>query len=122
MIVADSSYLVEGLMKRKELLDDDIVTSDLAIYEVFNSVWKHQHVLRDLEDGQPYLSVFTGLLDSNSIRAVHPDKRLLSNSYAIAARNRISVYDAVFISIALEIGAELRTFDKRQARIMRLEA
>lgn len=40
----------------------------------------------------------------------------------MAARNRVSIYDAIFVSLALEIGLELKTFDRQQTRIMRLEA
>ena len=44
MIVADSSFIVEGLIKQKELLEEneDILTLDLAVYEVANSIWKHE--------------------------------------------------------------------------------
>jgi predicted nucleic acid-binding protein len=51
-----------------------IVTVDLAVYEVANSVWKHQYLLRDLRDGLRYLSIFHGLLETNRIRAIPPSR------------------------------------------------
>ncbi|MBI2185180.1 MAG: type II toxin-antitoxin system VapC family toxin [Thaumarchaeota archaeon] len=123
MIVADSSFIAEGLLKRKNLLEEnEILTPALALYEVTNSIWKHQYILKDLEDGLPYVSILYGLVDSGAIRIVQPDEELLTRSYAMAARNRVSIYDAIFVSLALEIGLELKTFDRQQTRIMRLEA
>lgn len=75
-----------------------------------------------MEDGLPYVSILYGLVDSGAIRIVQPDEELLTRSYAMAARNRVSIYDAIFVSLALEIGLELKTFDRQQTRIMRLEA
>lgn len=62
------------------------------------------------------------MVDSGAIRTVQPDEELLRRSYAMAARNMVSVYDTIFVSLALEIGLELKTFDGQQSRIMRLEA
>ncbi len=123
MMVADSSFIVEGLLKDQELLrEEDIITLDLAVYEVANSVWKHQHLLKDLKDGPKYLSIFHGLLETNKIRAVRPSPGLMERSYALAARNGLSIYDAVFIALALEVGAALKTYDRRQAAVMRKES
>ena len=123
MIVADSSFIVEGLLKRQELLrEEDIVTADLAVYEVANSIWKHQYLLKDLRDGPRYLSIFNGLLETNRIRAVHPAQELMERSYALAARNGLPVYDAVFIALALETGVGLMTYDRRQAAVMKKES
>jgi len=61
------------------------------------------------------------MVDSGAVRMVQPDGELLRRSYAMAVRNRVSIYDTIFVSLALEIGLELKTFDKQQSRIMRLE-
>jgi predicted nucleic acid-binding protein len=45
----------------------------------------------------------------------------MERTYAVAARNKLPVYDAVFIALALEIGTELRTFDGQQAAVMQRE-
>jgi len=102
--------------------EDVILTVDLAVYDVANSVWKHEYLLKDLRDGLRYLSIFRGLLETNKIRAIHPNQGLIERSYDVAARNDLPIYDAVFIALALEIGAELKTFDREQAEIMRTES
>ena len=102
--------------------EDVILTVDLAVYEVANSVWKHEYLLKDLRDGLRYLSIFRGLLETNKIRAIHPNQRLIERSYEVGARNDLPIYDAVFIALALEIGAELKTFDREHAEIMRTES
>jgi predicted nucleic acid-binding protein len=110
-------------LKKQELLEEDmILTVDLAVYEVANSVWKHQYLLKDLRNGLPYLSIFHELLETNKIRAIHPNQGLIERSYAVAARNKLTIYDAVFIALALEIGTGLKTFDRQQAAIMQIES
>jgi predicted nucleic acid-binding protein len=120
MKVADSSYLVEGLLKRKELFEEDsLVTIDLAVYEAANSIWKHQCLLKDVDDGSPYVSILYGLIESGRIRMIHPGRELMEKAYAMAAKNRRSVYDAIFVVLALELGTELLTLDKSQARLIK---
>jgi predicted nucleic acid-binding protein len=110
-------------LKKKELLEEDVIlTVDLAVYEVANSIWRHEYLLKDLRDGLRYLSIFHGLLETNKIRAIHPSQGLIERSYEVAARNNLPIYDAVFIALALEIGTELKTFDREQAAVMQTES
>lgn len=47
MIVTDSSYLIEGLLKDASLLEEDeIITPELALYEGSNTIWNHETILR----------------------------------------------------------------------------
>jgi predicted nucleic acid-binding protein len=66
--------------------------------------------------------IFHGLLETNKIRVVRPSLGLMERSYALAARNGLPIYDAVFIALALEVGAALKTYDRRQAAVMRKES
>jgi predicted nucleic acid-binding protein len=119
MKVADSSYLVEGLLKRKELFEKDLlVTVDLAVYEAANSIWKHQCLLKDLDDGLPYVSILHGLIESGRVRIIHPGRDLMEKAYTMAAKNKRTVYDAIFAVLALELGTELLTLDKSQSRLV----
>jgi predicted nucleic acid-binding protein len=121
--IVDSSFLVEAILKNKELLEEDLLlTVDLAVYETVNSIWKHQALLRDVEDGLSYVSVLAGLIESGRILLVSPGKELVEKAYSIAARNRRTFYDAVFIALALELGSELHTFDKAQTELLAEEA
>jgi predicted nucleic acid-binding protein len=122
LIAADSSFIIEGLLKRKRLLEQDqIIVPELALYETTNSIWKHQYVLRDLKDGLAYLSILYGLIDAGAILVLSPNEQLMEKAYLIAGRHRISVYDSVFISLALELGVPLKTFDGTQERVMESE-
>jgi len=107
------------LLKHKKLLGkDEFLTPDLALYEITNSVWKHQYILKDLENGLPYISILYDLVDSGAIKIVSPNEKILFRSYDIAARSKASIYDAIFIALALETNLELKTFDKQQTEIM----
>ena len=77
MRVADSSFIVEGLLKKKELLEEDfLITVDLAVHEVLNAIWKHQFLLKDLNDGPAYVSILFGLIESGRIRVIRPSPEL----------------------------------------------
>jgi predicted nucleic acid-binding protein len=122
VIVADSSYIVEGLLKNKKLLSDDqIVTPELVVYEVTNAIWKHENLLKDLENGETYLSIFYGLIEAGTITILSPNERLMQESYSVAKRNGITVYDAVFVSLAIKLGLVLRTYDRVQIRAFKSE-
>jgi predicted nucleic acid-binding protein len=118
--VADSSYLVEGLLKRKELFDGEpLVTLDFAVYEVANSIWKHEFLLKDIKSGSEYLSIFQGFIETGTIQLLHVSRETLDTAYSLAAENKRSIYDTVFVALALELGLELWTFDKRQTDVVK---
>jgi predicted nucleic acid-binding protein len=69
LIVAGSSFIVEGLLKKWELLaDEQIVAPELVACEVTNAIWKHEHLLKDVENGEQYVSFFYGLIDAGKIK------------------------------------------------------
>ena len=119
MRVADSSFIVEGLLKRKELLEEDfLITVDLAVHEVVNAIWKHQFLLKDLDDGPTYVSILYGLIESGRIRVICPSPELMQTGYSLAGKSRRSVYHTIFVALAMELASELATFDKRQAELL----
>jgi len=87
---------------------------------VTNSIWKHQYVLKDLDDGLPYLSILFGLINAGKIRVVALNEKFIRQSYSLAASNRASIYDMIFVSLAIELGLELKSLDRQQIRIWRL--
>jgi predicted nucleic acid-binding protein len=110
------------LLKKNELLsEDEIISPDFMVYEFANAIWKHEHLLKDLADGKPYLSVLWGLIDAGKITLVSPNERLTLLSYSMAKRNGITLYDAVFICLAIDLGMTLKTFDKVQAQVFESE-
>jgi len=118
--VADSSFITEGLLKERRLLEKELLlTVDLAVPETVNSIWKHQWLLKDLTDGLPYVSILFGLIASGRIRIIHPGTALMERAYSLAGKTGRPTYDTVFVALALELGCELATFDRRQANLMR---
>jgi predicted nucleic acid-binding protein len=91
------------------------------VYEVANSIWKHEHLLKDLEDGKPYLSILFGLIEAGRITILSPNENLMQEAYSIAKRNGITVYDAMFISLAIKLGSTLKSYDKVQIRALKSE-
>ena len=79
-------------------------------------------MLKDLENGLLYLSILYELVESGKIRLMPPNLELTRKAYDLSVSNNISVYDAIFISLALEAGLELKTFDEEQAKIMQDKA
>ncbi len=122
MIVADSSFLVHGLLKDRNVLESDsIITLDLALHEVVNSIWKHQYIIKDIRQGYDFVNVVFDMIDSNAITLVRPDRKLVETAYSIAAKHKTSFYDCIFIALAIEAGLALKTMDGQQAKILKAE-
>lgn len=122
MIVADSSYLIEGLLKDSSLLEDEeIVTPELALYEVTNAIWKHETVLTDIKDGEAFLELFLELIEVQAIRLVRPDEKIIRKAYTLASDKNTTFYDTIFVVLALELGLDLKTFDKTQEQLTKIE-
>jgi len=119
MIVADSSFIIEGLLKDRLLLDGytSICSPYYALYEVLNTVWKHQVLLRQIKDSTAILSIFFDLIKGGGIRFINLEEKTIRSAYNLAVKTRTPFYDATFIALARELGLELRTFDKAQAKI-----
>jgi predicted nucleic acid-binding protein len=117
--VADSSYLIEGILRDAALLENEILVSpDLALYEVVNALWKHEKLLRDLKDPRERIELLLGLVSNERVQLVRPDRRLLNESYALSVKHGLSIYDSVFIALALQLKMELATFDSKQSSVL----
>ena len=103
-------------------MNNEIVAPELVVYEVANAIWKHEHLLKDLEKGKLYLSIFYGLIDAGKIKIIDLNEELMQKSYLIAKRQRITVYDAVFVSLAIKLGLPLRSYDRGQIRALESES
>ena len=91
------------------------------MYEVANSIWKHQFILKDIEDGPAFLSTFYDLIESGVITVVRYARKMLKETFALAGKRKISIYDATFLHLALETKLELRTLDARLLRAFNSE-
>ena len=117
VVVADSSYIIEGLLKNSSLLDnyDDICSPDYGLYEVLNAIWKHQVLLRRIKDSGMIIGALFDLISAKRIRFMALDEKTVRSAYELAVKTKMPIYDCAFISLARELGVELKTFDKRQA-------
>lgn len=102
-------------------IPDPVISVDLAVHEVANSIWKHEHVLKDIEEGLKYLSEFIHMIKSGKIILITPDESLISRAYGIASRHEQTFYDSIFIALALDTLAEFKTLDDRQQKIFSSE-
>ncbi len=94
---------------------------ELVAYEVTNAIWKHEHLLKDVENGEQYVSIFYGLMEAGKIKILTPNEELMQESYSIAKRQGITVYDAVFVSLAIKLGLTLKSYDRAQIRALKSE-
>lgn len=122
MKVADSSYLIEGILRDATLLENEtLVSPDLALYEVVNALWKHESLIRDLSDSQQRIDLLLDLVSNDRVQLVRPDKKLLNETYALSLKHRLPIYDSIFIALALQLKMELATFDSKQSAVLSQE-
>jgi len=122
MIVADTSYLVEAILRNAKLLDDEVIVApDLALYEILNTIWKHETLIGDLQNPSLHVELVLELISAETVLLVRPDERLVNDAYALSVKYRTPVYDTVFVALALQLGLELRTFDDKQTKILSKE-
>ncbi len=119
MKVADSSYLIEGILRDATLLENEtLVSPDLALYEVVNALWKHETLLRDLKNPQERIELLSDLVSNKRIQLVRPDRKLLNETYALSVKHGLPIYDSVFVALALQLKMKLATFDGKQSTVM----
>jgi len=119
MIVADSSYIVEGILRDASLFENGVIIApDLVLYEVTNTLWKHEVLIRDLGNSSARINLFLELISTKTVQLVRPDEKLINDTYRISVKHKVPVYDTIFIALALQLGLELKTFDERQVGIL----
>jgi predicted nucleic acid-binding protein len=120
--VADTSYLIEGILRDATLLENQtLVSPDLALYEVVNALWKHETLIGDLRDSQQRIELLLDLVSNQRVQLVRPDKKLLNETYALSLKHRLPIYDSIFIALALQLKMELATFDSKQSTVLSRE-
>jgi predicted nucleic acid-binding protein len=120
--VADSSYLIEGILRDATLIErETLVSPDLALYEVVNTLWKHETLLHDLKDTEERIELLSDLISNEQVQLVRPDRKLLSETHRLSVKHRLAIYDCIFIALALQLKMELATFDGKQSAILSQE-
>jgi len=120
----DASALIPLVTRRgKRLLieasRENIVTTDLAIYEACNSLWKLASLLKtfSLKDVLDIAVVLKDLSANRIIQTVTFDKLDLPRVLERACKERLTFYDASYIAIAEDIKAILVTEDETLRKV-----
>ena len=124
MRVIDSSSLVKFFSKEKgwekvaQIIAEGVMTLDLSIKEVANALWKKILIGEMKEDVA--IKILSDLLKREAMLIVNQDEYLLE-AFKIANRNKITIYDSLFIALAKSMNLELVTSDKKQYEIAKNE-
>ena len=124
MRVIDSSSLVkffskeEGWEKVAQIIKEGIITLDLSIKEVANALWK-KIIIGEINEDLA-IKILYDLLKGEAIIIVNQDEYLIE-AFKIANRNKITIYDSLFIALAKSKNLELVTSDKKQYEIAKDE-
>ena len=124
MRVIDSSSLVKFFSKERgwekvaQIIEEGVITLDLSIKEVANALWKKILIGEMKEDIA--IKILSDLLKREAIIIVNQDEYLIE-AFKIANRNKITIYDSLFIALAKSKNLELVTSDIKQYEIAKKE-
>ena len=98
-----------------EASHENLVTTDLAIYEACNSLWKLAALLKTmlLEDAVDVATTLKNLVMRNVIQTINLAKLDFSNTLNKAYKERLTFYDASYIAAAERTEAILVTEDEK---------
>lgn len=118
MIAIDSSALSAIVLREKGWenllsLSDIFVTVELALKEASNVIWSAV-ISRRLSEEEAFSahSILMDLAEGNIL--LREQLQYLKESLELAISHRITVYDAIFISLAKRESLPLLTLDERQ--------
>ena len=121
MIVIDASALGAFLLKEpgwKELIPylKNSISVDMILKEVSNTIWK-ACTLRgaiDADEAIKLYEIMKSMIGKNIV--LKPEIKYLQEALKIALKNRVTVYDALYISLAKTKNLPLLTLDRRQSK------
>jgi len=116
----DASALLPLVTRRgKRLIVEahriDLITTDLAIYEACNSLWKLATLLKTitLEDAADVTKILKDVTVKNMIQTTNFTKSDFPHTLSIAHKERLTFYDASYIVTAEDEKAILVTEDEK---------
>ncbi len=92
----------------------NLVTVDLAYAETANTLWKHVFVYKriPLEKYNELKSLVKPLIDK-SVSKVYRSDTILVKALDRALEYGITVYDGLYVALALKLGYKLASFDEK---------
>ncbi len=98
----------------------ELVTADLAFIEVSNTLWKHTYILgRIPTDAFHVLADTIEPLIRSSVKRIFSSLEYLRESLDNALRLGITLFDAIFVTLAIKLGYKLATFDEKLAKTLK---
>jgi len=93
------------------------ISVDHIVKEVVNAIWRATYLrkLISIEEAFKAYSILMQLVDRNII--LYPEAKYLQKALEISLRYGITVYDALYIALALEERKPLLTLDSRQSEV-----
>lgn len=93
------------------------VSVDMVVKEVANAVWKACRVRGyvGVEEARRLLRVLKSMIGVNI--ELRPEADYLDAAFEIAVEHGVTVYDALYLALAVEEGEPLLTLDERQLRV-----
>ncbi|MGC9131843.1 MAG: type II toxin-antitoxin system VapC family toxin [Pyrobaculum sp.] len=120
MIVVDSSVFASVVVKdefydrcRLYVARGDKATVDIAYAEVANVVWKHVKMGRIPASEAAYRVRLANKIISSA--KVYRSIDLLEEAVETAVTHGVAVYDALYLTLAVKLGAKLATTDRSLA-------
>ena len=119
MIVIDASALVAFFLREEgwETLKPYVKTGfsvDHVVKEFYNAVWRATYLLKTLdhESARRVLELFNSYIKNNLI--LEPEEKYINEAFNIALERGITVYDSLYIALALDKKTPLLTLDEKQ--------
>ena len=87
---------------------------DHVVKEFYNAVWKATYLLKTLdhESTRRVLELFNSYVKNNLI--LEPEEKYINEAFNIALERGITVYDSLYIALALDKKTPLLTLDEKQ--------
>ncbi len=121
MIAVDASALTAFILKEPgwERLTKYLtyaISVDYIVKEVANAIWKFARLRNRVsaEEALRLLDIVLSMVNKNIF--LEPEDKYVREALRIAIATGITVYDALYIALALDRGLPLLTLDAKQAR------
>ncbi len=122
MIVVDTSALAAIVLKEPGWRDlvkyvGNAISVDHVVKEVCNAIWKASYLRKYLsfKEALKAYEVLELLIGKNIL--LHSERDYLDKALELALSHGITVYDAIYIALAIEKKAKLLTLDEKQRSV-----
>ncbi len=122
MIVVDASVIASYVLKEEgwERLDEVMLrgtTLDYAMKEVANAIWKYCKIRGEIDEVAAELAYNALKILMGDVLTVKSQEEYLDEAFQIALRHKVTVYDSLYLAMALKEKLPIITFDRKQAKV-----